>query len=393
MNELKWKGVDNGREKQLRTEGWFGVLKVLSENEGASITDFDGKLYRDLFSMDDSVSWTGKDGDRSFFRDYQAPWIRTGVMEPTGKTKGLIRLTPAGRKLVSRGEGAVKEFFRQYIDSYSEEFIDSTDGTYKYVSPFEQIAHAIVLEQDGNPELQIEKVRKTSELLMVLSLYGANVAKFLETDRQKRKFNSYLIYLENAHAVRKDGSNLEVLDESYIKQMVRPGLDFMYPTEQLPIELTYDQDVFKLPDNVTDDLRRRSMTNRVVREGQGTFERKVMKAYAGRCCVTGTGERGVLEAAHILDYRGRQTNFVSNGMMMAADIHRLFDRGRLLINPETYTIELSPEVLDSRYRALEGAGIILPADRASWPNQEALKMKYERSRAANRKKGASGQVL
>lgn len=134
------------------------------------------------------------------------------------------------------------------------------------------------------------------------------------------------------------------------------------------------------------------MAKRVVREGQGAFERMVMKAYAGRCCVTGTGERGVLEAAHILDYRGRQTNFVSNGMMMASDIHRLFDRGRLLINPETYTIELSPDVLDSRYRELEGASIMLPADRASWPNQEALKMKYERSLAATRKKGAPGQV-
>ena len=81
------------------------------------------------------------------------------------------------------------------------------------------------------------------------------------------------------------------------------------------------------------------------RLGQGTFRVSVTDAYGRACAVTGEHSLPVLEAAHIRDYARDGPHEVRNGILMRADLHRLFDKGYLTISPE-HRLEVS-----SRLRA------------------------------------------
>jgi putative restriction endonuclease len=78
----------------------------------------------------------------------------------------------------------------------------------------------------------------------------------------------------------------------------------------------------------------------VLREGQGAFRVRVLDAYGRRCAVTGERSLPVLDAAHIQPYYGPAANHVQNGLVLRADLHRLFDGGYLTVTPE-YRLEVS----------------------------------------------------
>ncbi len=80
---------------------------------------------------------------------------------------------------------------------------------------------------------------------------------------------------------------------------------------------------------------------------QARFREKLLDAYGARCAITGTAVASTLQAAHIVPYRGPQTNAVGNGILLRADIHNLFDMGLIQIEPTTYKIRLSEELLSS----------------------------------------------
>ena len=70
------------------------------------------------------------------------------------------------------------------------------------------------------------------------------------------------------------------------------------------------------------------------RLGQGAFRVLVTDAYHRRCAVTGERTLPVLEAAHIRAHAAGGPNKVNNGMLLWADIHRLFDSGYVTVDPQ-----------------------------------------------------------
>ena len=70
------------------------------------------------------------------------------------------------------------------------------------------------------------------------------------------------------------------------------------------------------------------------RLGQGTFRVAVTSAYGGACAVSGEHSLPVLEAAHIRPYAVAGSHAVPNGLLLRADIHRLFDAGYVTVTPE-----------------------------------------------------------
>jgi putative restriction endonuclease len=72
----------------------------------------------------------------------------------------------------------------------------------------------------------------------------------------------------------------------------------------------------------------------VPRLGQGLFRVAVTDAYGRACAVTGEHSLPVLEAAHIMPFSVDGPHDVSNGLLLRADIHRLFDQGYLTVTPE-----------------------------------------------------------
>ena len=75
----------------------------------------------------------------------------------------------------------------------------------------------------------------------------------------------------------------------------------------------------------TKDERDRTLREIVQRRGQPKFRYDLIAAYGGKCAVTGCDVLQALEAAHISPYLGEQSNHVSNGLLLRADIHTLFD--------------------------------------------------------------------
>src|SRR5690606_29695122 len=70
------------------------------------------------------------------------------------------------------------------------------------------------------------------------------------------------------------------------------------------------------------------------RLGQGAFRVFVTEAYERACAVTGEHSLPALEAAHIRPYADDGPHDPRNGLLLRADLHRLFDQGFVTVTPE-----------------------------------------------------------
>ena len=73
-----------------------------------------------------------------------------------------------------------------------------------------------------------------------------------------------------------------------------------------------------------------------------------------------------------MPYLGPETNHPSNGLLLRADIHTLFDIGLISVDSTTMTLVVSKGLPDSIYRELQGKSIFVPEDKADRPNLKAL---------------------
>ena len=128
------------------------------------------------------------------------------------------------------------------------------------------------------------------------------------------------------------------------------------------------------------DERERKLREIVERRGQPDFRNKLIAAYGGRCAVTGCDAIAALEAAHIIPYTGPQSHHVTNGLLLRADIHTLFDLDLIGINPESLTISVATAIKVTLYAELQGQKLFLPVDASGIPNHEALTQRWGRFR-------------
>lgn len=125
------------------------------------------------------------------------------------------------------------------------------------------------------------------------------------------------------------------------------------------------------------DARRRVTSSIVQRQGQAEFRRKLLEAYNYQCPISECNAEPALEAAHIIPYKGAETNHIANGFPLRADIHTLFDLHLLSIHPETYEIVISPELFATSYIKYMGQSIFLPKQKNAQPDPVALAKHYE----------------
>ncbi|WP_355581847.1 HNH endonuclease [Xanthomonas cannabis] len=135
------------------------------------------------------------------------------------------------------------------------------------------------------------------------------------------------------------------------------------------------------PINSDHDSRVWAMTAISQRQGQQHFRVELLDAYERRCAVTGSNAVRVLEAAHILPYRGEHTNRVDNGLLLRSDIHTLFDLGLLWF--EDLRLAVSAELNGTDYEAMHGTPLTLPRTAACHPNPEHLRHHARLARQRN----------
>ena len=152
-----------------------------------------------------------------------------------------------------------------------------------------------------------------------------------------------------------------------------PGRPAVPPTESSQVA---QEDEGELDLSGLGDARDQRLMEVAARAGRDRFRSAVLDAYDGRCAVTGFDAAETLEAARIYPYTGPATNRVSNGILLRADIHTLFDRGALAFSP-TYEVLLKPHLLVTRYADLSGAVLRLPRERVYRPSTAALRSHRE----------------
>ena len=87
-------------------------------------------------------------------------------------------------------------------------------------------------------------------------------------------------------------------------------------------------------------------------------------------------------SAHLRPYRGPESNTVTNGLLLRADIHTLLDLRLLAPDPVTGNIVVSKLLAGTQYEALTTCQLADPA--AAWqrPNQEAREIIWQCFREA-----------
>lgn len=126
-----------------------------------------------------------------------------------------------------------------------------------------------------------------------------------------------------------------------------------------------------------EDGRARVLRQVVRRRGQAKFRRLLMAAYGSRCAITGCPVVSLLEAAHITPYLGPETNAISNGLLLRADLHTLWDLGLIAIDPVAHLLWVSAEVNDFTYQELAGTSVRRPAVDSQRPSTKALLQQWE----------------
>ena len=112
------------------------------------------------------------------------------------------------------------------------------------------------------------------------------------------------------------------------------------------------------------------------RLGQGTFRVSVTDAYGRSCAATGEHSLPALEAAHIRSYAKDGPHEVRNGLLLRADLHRLFDKGYATVTPD-FHLEISDRLKADysngrSYYPLHGQLLRTPEEERYRPAREFL---------------------
>jgi len=112
------------------------------------------------------------------------------------------------------------------------------------------------------------------------------------------------------------------------------------------------------------------------RLGQGSFRILVTDKYERSCAITREKTLPVLEAAHIKPYSENGPHSVQNGILLRADIHKLFDTGYVTVTKDHH-FEVSKRIDEEFhngkfYYNLHGQNIYVPSDQYSKPGEEFL---------------------
>lgn len=172
--------------------------------------------------------------------------------------------------------------------------------------------------------------------------------------------------------------NCEFWDDNLFIDAANHNIDFA--TQVVTIKYFDQYDPFRQAQDERDNFNlvneprndRQGTTN--IREGQSEFKGKILRAYNNQCCITGETIPELLEAAHIQEYRNRNSNHVQNGLLLRVDLHRLYDN-RLIFIDRNFVIHVSNLVTSQIYRQYQGRTISLPNLVTDRPSGEALELR------------------
>lgn len=198
-------------------------------------------------------------------------------------------------------------------------------------------------------------------------------------------------YLVNLGCVLKDGHMRFITAQGH--ELLRMPVDDIVNTvrimknaegnEKLKLELknemiSQDLDDPEDSDAPEDrDARVRRFRETVIRIGALPFRSRLMNAYQGRCAITESEVPQVLQAAHIVPYRGSHTDRIDNGLLLRVDVHQLFDKNLIGIHPGTREIHIHKQLVGTEYAKFAGRHLAEPTINRQQPSRQRLEKRWK----------------
>jgi hypothetical protein len=108
-----------------------------------------------------------------------------------------------------------------------------------------------------------------------------------------------------------------------------------------------------------DTAREREWLLRLERSGQAEFSSKLIDLY-GRCALSGCTTLAALEAAHVKTVAAGGLDHSANGILLRADLHKLFDANLIAVDPRTGRVGVSSECAEDYAAHLADAVFTAP---------------------------------
>ncbi len=108
------------------------------------------------------------------------------------------------------------------------------------------------------------------------------------------------------------------------------------------------------------------------RRGQPALRKTLLEAYEYRCAITNFTAADALEVAYVVPFRGKHTHHPTNALLLRADIHTLFDLGKLAIDTRSMSVVVGDDLMETSYRILAGRPLRYPRDEALRPASDGM---------------------
>jgi hypothetical protein len=148
--------------------------------------------------------------------------------------------------------------------------------------------------------------------------------------------------------------------------------------KNLQLEIKDQLTADDLEDSDNHDDRVRSFRSTVIRIGASPFRSALMKAYQGRCAISGSEVVQVLQAAHIIRYLGPHTDRVNNGLLLRVDLHQLFDKNLIGIDPSNRKVCVSGGLVGTEYEELANRQLAEPVASQQRPGKQRLEKRWKK---------------
>ena len=153
---------------------------------------------------------------------------------------------------------------------------------------------------------------RTSTIFFCIEIEKFQIIGDIRTDIDLPRFG---IDFDYRHVVTGKGlddtQTLKLLEEAKKKLIYKTShLESFFRENVAP----YAEDEFD-PENIQ-DAREKTARTIFIRRGQSKFRKKLIDAYEAKCAFSRCDALPALEAAHIIPYKGDNTNHVSNGLLL-----------------------------------------------------------------------------
>ncbi|MDA8000909.1 MAG: HNH endonuclease [Alphaproteobacteria bacterium] len=397
---FKWRWMEvTPQESFNRPDILLGITRAMEEFDGCSPSDA-GFLARletvqdDLLSGE-RVNLVSGDPSRNVIRRQGRYWRGMGLLAAGG---GKIEVTDKGRKfaegVMSNDDFVVDmvlnhqlpNLFIEKPDIISEweshavslkplkiiigllDQLYRGDDSQAYLTAFELFSLVIPLSIDFSSS-GIEGIAAGLKQFRNDPAWADHLPDCVEGENDKRMAMEHLLFLKNYGLLDlcqdSPKTNRFLGKRFYINVAGLMVAEILSATEALTPVATMDaparSSIGTMSNVDLGSVRARRIIEATSRPNQARFRKLILDNFGAACALTGESTPDVLDACHIISVSDGGKDSLDNGICLRADIHKLFDNGKLRISEEG-DVTLSGDVKDSpSYRNLPEK-ITIPAN-------------------------------